>query len=219
MERHLPIFPLETVLYPGLVLPLHVFEPRYRALVNDLLQMPEGDRRFGVVAIRQGREAGQEFPDASALHQVGCVAQVRKIEPLDDDRFALATIGTRRFRLSEQDRSRPYLQADVDWLEEADGNPSPELAKAVSDQFGSYRFALTRTAGELDVADDPRMLSYLVAAAAIIDLGDKQRLLEAPDTATRLRYELALLQRETALLNLLPSLPAVDLSSTSTSLN
>jgi hypothetical protein len=80
----------------------------------------------------------------------------------------------------------------------------------VASAFEDYRDALG--AGPGDLSDDPGTLSYLVAAAAILDLSDKQRLLEAPDTSARLRAELALLRRETALLGLLPSLPAVELT-------
>jgi len=108
MTARLPLFPLGTVLFPGLVLPLHVFEPRYRDLVRDLLALPAGQaREFGVVAIQRGWEVGAEAvagdataPATSAtltLHEVGCTAEIRQVTELPDGRFDLTTVGRRRF--------------------------------------------------------------------------------------------------------------------------
>src|SRR5438445_6447902 len=102
MSELLPLFPLSTVLFPGMRLPLHIFEERYRLLVADLAAAPE-PRRFGVIAIRQGREVGAD--GVTALHEVGCVAEVRQIMPHADGRFDLATVGTQRFRLLSADSS------------------------------------------------------------------------------------------------------------------
>jgi Lon protease-like protein len=205
----LPLFPLGTVLFPGLLLPLHVFEQRYRRMVRDLLAEPEERRRFGVVAIREGREVGAE--GVRALHAVGCVARLRRVDPYDDGRYDLVATGERRFRLVGVDDSRPYLSAEVEPLDEPPGEAADLLAAAVAIRFGAYRRALGGEVGD-DLPDDPGLLSYLVAATAVLDLDDKQRLLEAPDTAARLRREVRLLRRETALLGLLPSLPGVELT-------
>src|ERR1700728_440890 len=97
MSETLPLFPLGTVLYPGLVLPLNIFEERYRQLVRDLLDGPE-PRRFGVIAIRKGRETGVD--GISALHDIGCTATLRQVTEQDDRRFHLVTVGTQRFRLA-----------------------------------------------------------------------------------------------------------------------
>lgn len=204
----LPLFPLGTVLFPGVLLPLHVFEERYRQLVRDLLVAPHEDRAFGVVAIREGREVG---PDGVlALYAVGCVARLYRAEPYTDGRFDIVTTGAQRFRLDALDESRPYLQGEVTLLGEPDGTDVERLAAQVENAWLTYREALGSTGDE--APDDARALSYLVAAGAVLDLGEKQRLLEADDTAGRLRAELALLRRETALLDLLPSLPAVELT-------
>ena len=96
MSETLPLFPLGTVLYPGLLLPLHIFEDRYRQLVRDLLDGPE-PRRFGVIAIRKGRETGVE--GISSLHEIGCTATLRQVAEHDDGRFDLVTVGAQRFRL------------------------------------------------------------------------------------------------------------------------
>ena len=204
----LPLFPLGTVLFPGVLLPLHVFEERYRRLVRDLLDATEDAREFGVVAIREGREVGDD--GIRALHRVGCIARLRRVEPYDDGRFDLVSTGSRRFRLHSLDQSRPYLQGAVDLLDEPTGEQAAAIAVRVAVEFDEYRSALGDDEDELP--DDPRTLSYLVAASAVLDLTEKQRLLEAPDTATRLHAELLLLRRETRLLDVLPSLPAVDLT-------
>ncbi len=204
----LPLFPLGTVLFPGVLLPLHVFEERYRRLVRDLLVAPHEDRAFGVVAIREGREVGVD--GVRALHAVGCVARLYRAEPYEDGRFDIVGTGAQRFRLDSLDQSLPYLQGDVTLLDERDGPDTGPLARQVERTWVEYRAALGSTGEE--TPDDARALSYLVAAGSVLDLGDKQRLLEAPDTAGRLRAELALLRREIALLHLLPSLPAVELT-------
>jgi len=204
----LPLFPLGTVLFPGRLLPLHIFEERYRQLVRDLLVGPHESRAFGVVAIREGREVGAD--SIRALHRIGCVARLRGIEPYDDGRFDVATSGSQRFRLLAVDDSRPYLQGDVEMLGEPAGNPGTGLAARVAAAYADYREALG--VADAEPAEDAQALSYAVAAGAVLDLTDRQRLLEAPDTASRLRAELALLRRETTLFGLLPSLPAVGLT-------
>jgi len=131
MGELIPLFPLGTPLFPGVVLPLQVFEPRYRRLMSDLMDHPEaGDRRFfGVVAIRQGWEVEAVSP-AEALYDIGCVARVQAVRPQSDGGFRIVTVGGERFRLIDVvvGDDPPYLQAEVEWLaeeeaaEEAAGN-------------------------------------------------------------------------------------------------
>jgi uncharacterized protein len=131
MGELIPLFPLGTPLFPGVVLPLQIFEPRYRRLMRDLLSHPEaGDRRFfGVVAIRQGWEVEAVSP-AEALYDIGCVARVQAVRPQSDGGFRIVTVGGERFRLLDVvvGDEPPYLQAEVEWLaeeeaaEEAAGN-------------------------------------------------------------------------------------------------
>jgi uncharacterized protein len=214
MSESLALFPLGTVLFPGLLLPLHIFEDRYRQLVHDLLAEPE-PRRFGVIAIRKGRETG--IDGISSLHRIGCTATVRQVTERDDGRFDLVTAGTQRFRLAGLDDSRPYLQGEVELLPEEAGDESAavQAARAVQDAFRSYLSALAaRGATQLAIPDlpaDPVHLSYLVAASMIIDLSDKQALLAEPDAAGRLTAERSLLSRETTMLRSLTSTPAPDL--------
>lgn len=212
MSLRLPLFPLGTVLFPGLMLPLHVFEERYRQMVRDLVAAPEEERRIGVVAIREGREVGAD--SVRALHAVGCIARLRRVQPYADGRFDLVTTGAQRFRLLDVDAAKPYLRGAVEPLDEPPGESPGAPAAAVRTLFDLYRQALGAGTAEpsVDLPTDPEALSYLVAATAVLDLTDKQALLEAPDTADRLRRELRLLRREIALLGLLPSLPGVELT-------
>jgi len=226
MTELLPLFPLSTVLFPGMRLPLHIFEERYRLLVAHLQAQPE-PRQFGVIAIRQGREVGAD--GITALHDIGCVTTVRQTVEHADGRFDLATVGTQRFRLLRVDDSRPYLQGEVELLEDEDGSgqgapgetaPGPDAvafaARRVQDGFRGYLNALAdRGGGVLSVADlpdEPLLLSYVVGAAMIIDLAERQSLLAAPSALDRLRLERSLLVRETGMLRATTSRPAPDFS-------
>ena len=214
MSETLPLFPLGTVLYPGLLLPLHVFEERYRQLVRDLLAGPE-PRTFGVIAIREGRETGPN--GILTLHEVGCTATVRQVTELDDGRYDLVTVGTQRFLLTGTDDTMPYLQGQVELLAEETGDESGAAlaARSVQDAFRTYLGALAeRGVTQVSVPelpDDPILLSYLVAASMVIDLRDKQALLAEPDALHRLVTERMLLSRETTMLRTLTATPAPDL--------
>src|SRR6202012_5374170 len=102
----LPLFPLGTVLFPGMLLPLHIFEDRYKELIQDLLDGPE-PRRFGVIAIKKGRETGVE--GVSSLYEVGCTATVRETEENAEGGFDVVTVGSQRFRLQGLDESKSYF--------------------------------------------------------------------------------------------------------------
>ena len=213
MTRTLPLFPLGSVLYPGLLLPLHVFEERYRRLVHDLMAEPE-PRCFGVIAIREGRETGVN--GVSALYEIGCTATVRQVIEHPDGRFYLVTSGTQRFRLAALDRSGPYLRGEVDLLPEDTGDhmAARQAARAVQSGFRDYLDALAARGATkvttLGLPDEPVQLSYLVAASVIADLSDKQALLAQPDALRRLTSERALLSRENAMLRSLTSTPAPE---------
>ena len=212
----LPLFPLGTVLYPGLVLPLNIFEERYRQLVRDLLDGPQ-PRRFGVIAIREGRETGMH--GVSALYDVGCLATVREVTELPDGRYKLVTIGTDRFRLHGLDRSKPYLRGELELLDEqvGDETETKHAVAAVQRGFRGYLDVLTATGSATisvpELPDEPVLLSYLVAASVIIDLPERQGLLAQPSALRRLRSERVLLAKETAMLRKFGSTPAPDLRS------
>jgi Lon protease-like protein len=218
----IPLFPLGSVLYPGLALPLHIFEERYRLLVSHLDEgETDEERSFGVVAIRAGHEVGSA--SVTALHEVGTTAVLRRVTRYPDGRYDILTSGSRRFRLLAVDDTLPYLRAEVDWLPESIGDDSQvdrhaELVRAL---FRRYQALLSDEGPEPDDSDppasssalpqDPTVLSYLVSAAMLLDLQDRQRLLAAPTTVARLARLRALLHRERTVIRLLSAIPATDL--------
>ena len=150
MGELIPLFPLSAPLFPGIVLPLNIFEPRYRRLVRDLLALPAGsDRRFfGVTAIRQGWEVERISP-AEALYDIGCTARLRSVDPLPDGTFRIVTAGERRFRMLDVvvGEEPPYLQAEVEWLAEEEA-----AAEAAADRDGLVGSSTGGVAGELAAA-------------------------------------------------------------------
>jgi uncharacterized protein len=214
MSQRLPLFPLGAVLYPGMLLPLHIFEERYRRLVQDLLAGPE-PRRFGVIAIRKGRETGVE--GVHSLYEIGCTATLRRVEEYEDGRFDLVTVGTQRFRLLGLDQTLPYLQGEIEPLADdvVDLTAAAPVVRAVQTAFRAYLDALTETGGATvrveDLPDEAVLLSFLIAASVVIDLPERQALLTESDTLRRLNAERALLSREASMLRTTTSRPAPDL--------
>lgn len=241
----LPLFPLNSVLFPGLVLPLNIFEERYRAMMRELLKTPDDEpRRFAVVAIRDGHEVAPSEPGmpdptampehgpaagfgpdpAKAFNGVGCVADAATIRERENGTFEVLATGTTRMRLLSVDASGPFLTADLEEIAEEPGDEAGALAEGVLRAFRQYQKRLAGArerslSASAELPDEPGVVSYLVAAAMMLDVPTKQRLLQAPDTASRLREELKLLRSETAIIRNLPSLPASDLTRGRTSLN
>lgn len=248
----LPLFPLSTVLFPGLVLPLNVFEQRYRVLMRDLLDLPEdGSRPFGVIAVRDGHEIAPSalglppnttLPETgpasdlasdpmSSLHRVGCVAEASTIREGERgeaggpaETYEVLATGTTRFRLLSVDSSGPYLTGEIEELPEDSGEGAGALASGVLGAFRAYQKELAgaheRTlTSDQELPNEPSVVSYLVAAATVLYTSDKQRLLQAPDTATRLAHELKMLRRETTLISKLPSVPGAEYTLRPTNLN
>ena len=210
MGEMLPLFPLGAVLYPGMLLPLHIFEERYRQLVRDLLDGAE-PRRFGVIAIRKGRETG--IDGVHSLYEIGCTATLRAGGPHEDGRFDIVTAGTRRFRLLGLDETRPYLQGEVELLAEEPADPAVAgpAVRVIQAAFREYLDALTEWGGATvrveELPDEPELLSFLVAAAMVIELPERQALLAESDTLRRMAMQRALLSRETAMLRTTTSRP------------
>ena len=217
MGEMLPLFPLGAVLYPGMLMPLHIFEERYRQLVRDLLD-GAAPRQFGVIAIRKGRETG--IDGVHSLYEIGCTATLRRVEEREDGRFDIVSVGTRRFRLLTLDRTRPYLQGEVEMLadEPADPAEAGPAVRIIQAAFREYLDALTEWGGATvrleDLPDEPELLSFIVAAAMVIDLPERQAMLAEPDTLRRLALQRALLSRETAMLRTTTSRPVPDLRNT-----
>src|ERR1700760_2891614 len=167
MGTMLPLFPLGAVLYPGMLLPLHIFEERYRQLVRDLLDGAE-PRRFGVIAIRKGRETG--IDGVHSLYEIGCTAVLRRVDQHEDGRYDIVTVGTDRFRLLGLDETRPYLRGEVEILAEEPPDPAAAVpaARMVQVAFREYLDALTEWGGATvrleDLPAEPGLLSLLLAA-------------------------------------------------------
>lgn len=219
----LPLFPLGTVLFPGLVLPLHVFEERYRQLVRDLLELPEEEQRFGVVCIREGREVGAD--GVRALYDIGCTARVSQVRGYEDGRYDLVTVGSELFHLDELHDDRPYFTGTVSWLDDPRGDAAEAavLDPLVRTAFGEYVGSLAEASGaDVDVPelpDDSQVLGHLVGATMALDLADRQDLLEQPDGVARLRRGLSLLRREAGVLAALRAVPAPELARSNASPN
>jgi len=196
----LPLFPLQAVLYPGLPIPLHVFEERYRQMFARILAHEERQRRFGVVAIYAGREVDSD----AAYHPVGCAAEVRDVRRYPDGRLDVVAFGQSRFRIDGVVQAAPYIVAEVSTLAEAAGEAAEQRTLKAGRLFTRYVATLLEMAGEeassIDIPDDPVAASYLVAAGLQVDLADKQRLLAIPSAAERLAAESTLLRRELVLL-------------------
>ena len=179
----LPLFALPLVLFPGATLPLHIFEPRYRALLADCRA---GDGRFGIV-----------LSDAAALEPgaVGCVAELRDVQALPDGRANIVVVGAERFALTRLvEAGTPYPMAEVRSWDDAP-EPDAETLRALD---ASVRAAFARVAqAARTIADDtapvpalpldPGSLSFAVAAAVDFDLATRQRLLISRSAAERLR--------------------------------
>ena len=184
MSRPLPMFPLGTVLFPYALLPLHVFEPRYRALTEECLA---GDGEFGVVLIERGSEVG----GGDTRFDVGTVARIVEAGRLPDGRYVLATVGTRRLRVRKWLPEDPYPRAEIDVLADDDAGDTTEARAAVEPALRrvlALRAELgENTAGEVQLDEDATRASFEAAALAALNPLDAQRLLELDSPAGRLR--------------------------------
>lgn len=195
MDR-LRLFPLNTVLFPGAVLNLHVFEERYRRMIAECLDANEA---FGVVLIRDGKEAGD--PDVTP-HEVGTTAEIAEVTPLPAGRYYISTMGRRRFRIKRIVSRDPYLSAEVEFIEDRGDDDvdarACELTHRVLGEFREYVRLLVAFSGntaEVDVPHDPVDASYIVGDALQVADTLKQRLLELRTAEARLAAELGFLRR------------------------
>ena len=196
MSRRLPLFPLGTVLFPGASLPLRIFEDRYKEMLRYCL---DNDRRFGVVLIREGVEAGGE----ATPFEVGTVARISQLGAPSRGSLPITVVGEQRFRIAKLDRSMSYLSGEIEVLEEDDGS---SVDKAILDQAVSeaQRFLSTMLAAQgawhsaMRIPEDALVLSYFIGIlASSAPERSRQRLLAADDTAARLQAGIALLEEET----------------------
>jgi Lon protease-like protein len=194
-----PMFPLGTVLFPSVVLPLHVFEPRYRQMTAECI---EHEREFGVVLIERGSEVG----GGDLRTGIGTLARIVQAQPFPDGRWALATVGTRRVRVVEWQPDDPYPRAVVEEL--PDEAASSDASDALDAAVAELRIVLAHKAelGEpaapatTELSDDVVLASYQAAALAPFGPVDHQRLLAAPGPDARVALLRELLAEERAFL-------------------
>ena len=196
------MFPLGSVLLPGGILPLHVFEPRYRDMVRDCLR-DDGEPEFGQVLISHGWETGGGDDRTS----VGTVAQMLQVEAIDENRYALVAVGTRRIRINAWLPDDPYPLADVDDWPDVDPDPAGLAVNVAAShaRVRAVRALAAQVAARLDgpvseladegeaadtgddeISDDPLVATYHLATLAPIGPADRFRLLSAPGPANRL---------------------------------
>ena len=202
MPETLPLFPLSEVLFPGMMLPLHIFEPRYRLMIRRCVseQMP-----FGVVLITKGQEVG---PGAE-FFSVGTTARITRVQRADDGRLYIASVGEQRFRILQTLTDQPYLQGQVEVIPEqpGDGPRLDELTELALKLLSEYLQVITGSSelgANLREKDfSPQRLSYTIGTLLQIDRAAKQGILEVPSTTERLEYEITLLREELRQLTLL----------------
>lgn len=209
----LPLFPLGTVLLPGARLPLQLFEPRYLDLARRLAEQEEDERRFGVVRIRTGHEVG---PDAvSDLEGIGCEARVDAMalaeSPVGTVVHLVAT-GVRRFRLDgiDEGAGTPFTTGRVTWLDEPPLTEAEaaEVERLAEDALREHSAYLDRLGAVAEPVEAPTsQVAYRVIERMVLDATDRQRVLDGPDAATRLRTVLALLRREAAIIGRFGAVP------------
>ena len=210
-----PLFPLNAVVFPGVVTPLHIFEERYRALVRELVGIETVfDRVFGILAIREGYEVGDH--GMQSAHRTGTLVQLTEVDAYDDGRFDIEVIGRQRLRVVDSDSSGPFLRGEVELLPDADEPDSVAEAEAALAVFEAYRQQLSDLrggpvlAGELP--SDPAYLSYALASTCLLTLPQRQALLEAQSARLRLGMLRRTLHEEMRAMRALPSLPATEVA-------
>jgi ATP-dependent Lon protease len=200
ITRVIPIFPLAHVQFPGALTPLHIFEPRYRKMLKDVM---DGDKVFGIIYYGEDTttEAGR-LPVGS----IGCTVEVAVVQGLPDGRSNILCVGLKRYHVLDYVEGEPYLQAEVELFDDepvfADLSSQKERAK---DLFHRWLIAnrklkdeSDRETGEVpDLPDDAQALSFIIAAYLEIEANVKQRLLELTSTAVRLRQVNDILEKLT----------------------
>jgi len=215
-ERSLPMFPLNAVMFPGLSVPLHVFEDRYRALVHHLLRVENpAERLFGSVAIREGYEVGDH--GQQSLYRVGCVVQLSDVEANSDGSFDVVAVARERLQLERLETSGTFPVGHVLGIPDVEEEVPAETLERARATFTAYRSALAALRAdpyEGDLPRDPVYLSWTLSACAPLPLPDRQALLEAESSLDRLDLVTDLLRSELRAMNVIPSLPATEVART-----
>jgi Lon protease-like protein len=216
MTDTLPMFPLNSVLFPGVSVPLRVFEDRYRALVHHLLRVDDPiERVFGSVGIREGYEVGDH--GAQSLYRVGCRVQLTEVEANADGTFDIVAVGLDRIKLDRLDTTGSFPVGHIVDLPEPDAGVDEGVLERARATFTAYRQALADIRAdpyEGALPRDPGYLSWTLAACAPLPMPERQALLEADDAEERLILVTDLLRTELRAMNVIPSLPATEVART-----
>ena len=194
-----PLFPLNLVLFPGMALPLHVFEPRYREMIACCLQ---DNAPFGVVLVRPESLYGLEVP-----YTIGTLARIKDYERLPDGRYNILTCGTHRFRILQESRDRDYMRGLICPVLDEDESPDvlTALAAEARAAFIAYLGVVLTLVGsearEIAIPQAPADLSHTIGVCLTCEDSEKQKLLEMASTSERLQAEIALLRAETQILS------------------
>jgi Lon protease-like protein len=207
----LPLFPLNTVLFPGMPLALHIFEDRYKLMIGKCLQ----ERRpFGVVLIRKGAEALGPLPEPNTI---GCTAFITQVERLHQGRMNIGVIGQRRFRIGSVDSDLPYLRGQVEYypLQEDDFQGQKRLASRLHPWVARYLDHLSQLGSKAprpeELPEEPVPLAYASAALLQIAASQKQALLGIEKAVTLLAELRKIYRSEIALLKAIGQLPGPEL--------
>jgi Lon protease-like protein len=209
------MFPLNAVLFPGVSMPLTVFEDRYRALVHHLLRAEEGERYFGSVGIREGYEVGEH--GAQSLFRIGCRVKMTDIESHADGSFSVVAVGMERISLEHLDVTGTYPVGHVEAHPEVPSRVPAEVVERAVATFTAYRVVLSEYRDDpypYPLPKDPAYLSWTLAAVAPLPLHERQALLEAEDAGVRLAMVTDLLRTELRAMNVIASLPATEVART-----
>ena len=216
MSEQLPMFPLNAVLFPGVSVPLKVFEDRYRALVHHLLREPDPTlRQFGSVGIREGYEVGEH--GAQSLYRVGCRVKLSEVESHPDGTFDITAVGLDRIQLERLDTRGAFPVGHVVARPDPGADVPPEVVERARATFAAYRVAVGSIRADPspdELPRDPCMLSWTLAAVAPLPMHERQGLLEAEDPTDRLCMVTDLLRLELRAMNVIPSLPATEVART-----
>jgi Lon protease-like protein len=197
-QRELPLFPLNVVLFPGMLLPLHIFEERYKLMMGTCMV---SDQLFGVSLIREGQEVGEP----AVPFELGTIARITRLQRLPDGRMNLLALGESRFRLLEAPRPTPYLVAQVETIPPVSAALPEDLAQSARDELNQYFELMGREAPTFDELGKfpAEELSFQVASVLKIDAAVRQGLLEMDDPIVRLQAGLKALRQERAFIEML----------------
>ena len=189
--EELRLFPLNLVLFPGMSLPLHIFEERYKLMIGECL---DGDMPFGIVLIREGPEVG----GPATPHKVGTAARIARVERLEKGQMNLQTKGERRFRIQKITQELPFLMARVEYLKDEGGEDLGDLTAEAAGLLAEYWKVLTGLKGgwtsQVEILEEPIALSYAIAQSLARPPRVGQYLLQVPTVKERLELEIPLLK-------------------------